>query len=99
MQVHLNHTSFRMRDDTEAIKETDGAVSFLTDHNVPFSRYTSPTTKMGNVVFGEEKMIQWHESQSTVEVDCDSIDGLSVLAEKYDAVFKIDSHGVSVDFR
>jgi len=99
MKININHTSFRLRDDTEAIEETPGAVKFLEDHNVPFTFYIQPGNTMIAGKFKEKNMLQWHESESTVDVSCNSVDELIALAEKYDAVFKINSHGVSVDFK
>ncbi len=103
MKVNLNATSFRLRDDTESVEATPGSVQFLKDHNVPFSRYTSPTTQMGNVVFGEKNMVQWHESDRTVDLSIDpslnTIDQLIQMAEKYNATFEINDYGVSISFK
>lgn len=103
MKVNLNATSFRLRDDTESVEATLGAVQFLKDHNVPFSRYTSPSTQMGNVIFGEKNMVQWHESNRKVDLSIDSslntLDQLIKMAEKYNASFEINDYGVSISFR
>ncbi len=103
MKVKLTPTSFRLSDDTEAVKATDSTVQFLKDHNVPFSFYVSPQHSMGSVIFPEETMVQWHQSNRTVELSIDAslntFDQLIQMAQKYNAVFKINDHGVSISFK
>lgn len=98
MKVQINATSFRFSDDTESTKETAGAVKFLTDHGVPFTRYTSPKCTMSGVTFPEETRVQWHESAAVVEIPCSTIEDLQKYCKEYDCTFTVDDEHIRILF-
>ncbi|WNA15655.1 hypothetical protein XaC1_12 [Xanthomonas phage XaC1] len=98
MQVNLHATSFRLRDDTESLKETVGLVKFLEDHKVPFTRYTTPKTLQSGITFPEEKRVQWHENDRAVEIPCSTIEELQKYCKDYDCTFIVHDEYIQVTF-
>jgi hypothetical protein len=94
MFVQIKATGWKFRDDTESVKETDGVVSFLKDHNVPFEQFSTPASKN----FPEEKRVEWHESVSVVEIQCNTISDLQEYCNKYDCSFEIHDKYIIISF-
>lgn len=94
MKVQINTTSFSLRNDTESVKETPGAVKFCDDHGVVFERVIIP--KSGVIM--KTCRIRWHESMSTVEVPCSTIAELQQYCKDYDATFEVKSDNILISF-
>lgn len=99
MRVNLQATSFRLRDDTESVEETPGAAKFLEDHQVPFTRYTSPKSVLSGITFPEEKRLQWHENDQVVEIPCSTIAELQDYCKNYDCTFTVHDEYIQVSFQ
>ncbi len=98
MKVVLKYTSFRLRDDTESLKETPEVVKFLDDHGVPYTRYIQPKHSMSGVNFPEEKMVSWHESNSIVEIPCTTLSDLQKYCNDYNCTFEVKQESVVIAF-
>lgn len=83
MIVEIMHVGFRMRDDTDYIRSSSGAVQFFYDFNIP---YTLDTV-------GEQVVIRYHEDVRHVELPEMSVSSLLSLAKKYDARFEVRHDG------
>ena len=98
MLTRLYATAFRLSDDTESTKETPGIVQFLTDHNIPFTRFSLPDRITSGVTFQAENRVQWHETDCIVELPITTLDQLKQYCAKYSAHFEIHAEYAVIHF-
>lgn len=83
MIVEIEHAGFRMRDDTDYIRSSAGAVQFFYDFKIP---YTLDTV-------GEQVVIRYHESLRHVDLPLVTVEDIRSLAIKYDLRLQVGHDG------
>lgn len=89
MIVEIAHAGFRMRDDTEHVRCSLGAMAFFDNFEIPYV--------LDEV--GDNVVIRYHESLRRVSVELDSVLELRALAVMYSATIELRPDGeVMINF-